>query len=1098
MGMLLLFVCLTVGRGHAEGFDESLPFQSSVELDSNYQMPPWTDRLSLIKQIMPDGRVFYHTGLRIALNDRSIYAVIRSLDPETDVRNFVLNCDAVDVVQDTKQTSRVAYGIGSSQNEVLFVQVENVLRPRSDPIDFRYAPADERIAKSTLISYVVNESKPTQHKLQAYRVTLSQRQRPDWFDATPGTGGILVDDDGIPWGILPSRAGISSTVFRAQIYPLPDIHRDLKPSTKRLELIHSRRRPNSIKVKAVVTDPINSAIGHTVHVGRPRNVQVDFASNRSRLKKVATNMLPFRCNPEWSSYTDSFLTTGKPIQRDEGFVLQIEFHHLDGSSTFDRPFYCPDIAGEAKHIPVTALLERHSKAANSSLNPIWCDPLEPTTDNMQRQIGEPMTRGELSGIHLELGDPRGIQKLVWSSDSRFVFGLCKERSVIKVEIETGLVVAQANLPEMIMDLDVSRRGVVVLAQQQVFLLNEESLRVSRSVSVPAAAAIAAATGSDRVFATSGSRLFEVFSEPHEVVLMDHLASPRPAFQIRTIDDLEVTEDGSALLICDQNRIHRYRVTSDSVVWEEATENIKQLRSELLYAQGGHHVTVITTTTSPVKNTYASLPNYPTEGLYIYDYRNLKKPQYCIRNLHRIALHPKTGGYLGYLYPLRGSARLIFGDDRGAEVHSMPGKPFRDVREFKWSPNGKFLYAHLGRGAVFELPRKLQEEATYVAQEQEIVSNSLHSPLQVESYELDRWNMTRLPWSMPSIRDAQTWSEDGESLYVITYPNVGPQVRRSQVLNDGLPKYGLTVRKLKMPDLVEEHSTTFPEPIDFIGQSAEGLVVRYMHRQAVALLDSRTLQWKQDVGIPNPVGLTTSPKLSNVWIARIYDRFRPAIGSLHEFELPSGRLRHTYESQDLCELLKPASPDIIPERYLLQGCSHGAPFQARLSPNGHSLFTNAFGICRFDFNDGKLIYGDCTGPAQTFSSDRKLFVSHNSKLVGCEGLNRSARSKMHPKYTGGSLVFDANDLSSVLIDASARLGPRGLAVDTFSNTAYCTSNGYKVLAMKAGNSDTEVIDGFGSTASYDTSITASPRGDGFFLVYGNQAMWFVRKDNADEN
>ena len=1097
----------------AEGLDNDITYPAVVEPEHKFVMPGFVDQLALIQYPTPNGRIPYSTGLRIHTDQistmsRSIVAVIESHSSKTDVTYLPLQHQLVPADPLSKQIRRIANAIGSLQNEVLLVDLNEVPQPNplsktiSPPIGFRYQPLDSDIANSTLIGFAATPSDPDRFELKAWKVRLTDRQRPEGYEGTPGTGGILLDDRGVPWGMLPARAGITSTVFHAQVYPLPKILRDLKPSVKRIRTIRPQRSPNRIDVRVDIVDTAGMTIGHTLHIGRPRNVLKDFAANPKRLGKVADAMLAFRPNPIGIQRADSVMLVTEPIRREEGFVFQVEFHHADGSSTFDRPFYSSDLNGDAKHIPVSQLLKKH--AASFNLSSKWYEPMKPKVSDQVPIEGEPLERAGLTGFTLKLTDALGLRNVVWSTDSIHAFGLYEKQSILKVDLSSGSIVGRVDMPVVLMDLDISQQGIVALGQQQVFLLDEDTFDTLRSTPVPGAIAVAAATQSDRVFATSGSRLYELFTASGDVEVVDHLAAPRPPMESQSIDDMEMVEDGSALLISDLHRIHRYPISPDpispeGVRWQQCTEKIKRVHSRLIYPQGGRHVTVLPPINVTEKNTFAAAPDHPTAGLYVYDVGNLAMPAYCIRNLRWVALHPDGQGFLGLFNAIRRSSRLVFGNQQGVEVDSLPGKAFRNVYSYQWSPDGKYLFAALGRGSFFRFPKRLPNRVTDFPPQQAIFSDSTSAPVQVDRTDLDGWTKASMPWPVPSLRDAQTWSADGRSLYVITYARDSSDLKSSHLDSgsDEPPRFGFTVRKLRMPDLVQEHSTTFAEPIDFIGLSASGLVVRYHQRQTIALLDPNDLNWIKDVGIPNPVGITTSPKLDSVWVFRIDNRLRrPAVGSLHEFDLATGRPLRVYSSSDLRELVQSASPDFIDEKYLTRGASHGSPFDARLAPNGQSLFTNSLGICRFDLVDGKLVYGDCVGPVHGFSSSRQLFVSHDSALVAAEGLSQSNRSPVAPKRSGTTVIFDARDLSRVVMSGPEGSLPKGIAVDTVSKTSFCTENGYKLLVARANQSTQQTINGLGH-GSYETSITASPIGEGVFLIYGNHAMWF-QPDRENSN
>ncbi|MEM1071182.1 MAG: hypothetical protein AAGI63_19910, partial [Planctomycetota bacterium] len=760
----------------------------------------------------------------------------------------------------------------------------------------------------------------------------------------------------------------------------------------------------------------------------------------------------------------------------DGFIMQVERLRFDGTSLFEAPLFWNTRDFQPTALTIKQTLERKAmstwKETASDLRetPKASIKLEPMS------VSEPFEISEMKGQIVDFGQKSGFQRVHWTTDGKFVVGLTKF-GFTKLELSTGNAIASIRLPERITEWDLGRDGIIALCGQTAYLIDLDSMQLIASCWIPDGRQITAATDSSDVFAASNHNLYRVrWGDRAEKLEPTGEFQPRP-FRLR---DLQLTESGAHLLVTDGFVIHRLGVTeTTSIRWEAATEKLRSKRGGwLYYVQGSNHVSLMSSTKSSHSHGCRNA-DYPSRGMLIYHVEELERPIYGAAFSAAYAIHPPTGGTVGGI-----EKALTFSDDRGRPLHTVPNARLLDAQSMQISPNGKHLFANMMRSVIVELPERFQDAVAFDSHDVLPRTLSIRKAIQrTDAGSSDDWNWERFPWDVSASEDMITWSADGQFFYVITSDT--PENTSSPP--PSFPKkHGDTVRLIHS-SLLEGYATTFQDPVNFVGLSSEGLVVRYRDWQRVALLHPRTLKWIRDIGIPSPGHLATSPSSSRIWT-------RDSEG-LHEYELSSGQRLRSYSDNQLTEIIREANLPQIPETEI-------STFQLgrqnpilRQSPDGKSLYVGYYGICKFDVTGEQLALTDCTGPSRDNQPFQMIYVSPDGSLVAKVDCSTNGKGKLSGEHSSGTIMMSSKDLGELKVDATFPGNCKGLALDPKTQTVF--SYGSRYLLIKPSNASEVIEIPSPRTRAMSVSLHASPDGAGTFISFVNEAYWLKRKPSSIE-
>ena len=387
-----------------------------------------------------------------------------------------------------------------------------------------------------------------------------------------------------------------------------------------------------------------------------------------------------------------------------------------------------------------------------------------------------------------------------------------------------------------------------------------------------------------------------------------------------------------------------------------------------------------------------------------------------------------------------------------------------------------------RSVFVDLPEPFQRPESFVASAGPPQTVSIRKPLELtDAGNKDGWQLYRLPWDVSANEDMVTWSSDGQFFYLITSEPPADLGSPQRPFPKG---FGDTVRFIHS-SLLEGYATKFPESINFVGLSSEGLVVRYQRWQRLALLDPRTLKWIKDIGIPSPTHLTTSNASNRVWTLNA--------NGLREYELPSGRPCRSYTQRELAEMVRAANYAHVPPQEISSlYVSKQSPL-LKLSPDGKTLYLGFLGICKFDVSGESIRLVDCSGPSRDDKVFQPIYLSPDGSMVGKIGCASNRKGSFVGKNSGGTVVVSTEDLGELKLDATMSRHHKGFAFDPSTRTLFLAGSQNVLIRPELLEEPIEVPTPVHSLNS--AILSASPHGAGALAVFVNEPFW-IRQIPAD--
>ncbi len=1031
------------------------------------------DFLDRIAVVSSNGWISADVAVRLNVEGRNIYCLSSGFSSRVDMskHRFELKWPAPN--GSLAGSTAVQARFLGLRWELLFVETDSQ-PPTQKSFDFRKSnvpggPAEEIFLLGYGLSYYV----PDSNRLTTVKTTVKkvegktgERWQSPKIPVRSTATALAVRSDGRVWGITLRRASLG-TQSPMTIVPLHEIEKCLQPVTDELR---PRRSGSVMTINYSGHDLLGEFEATTLHVGRPRDIHGSAKLKEGNL--VAKKMRPIRLI---SGGLSSMRIRGQLALKD-GFVMQLERMRFDGTSVLEAPMFWNTRDPVPAMMTIDQTLQRKAKSTWKDTPSDLLNAPQPVIDLEPKQVSKPFEISSMKGQIIDLGQKSAFGSVHWTTDGKYVVGLT-QLGITKLELSSGTIVGSIRLPGRVRQVDLARDGIVALSEQMAYLIDLDSLEVTASCWIPEGENITAATGSSQVFASSKRNLYRVrWGKRAERLDVTMDSQPPPLF----LRDVALTETGAHLFLTDGYRIDRFGVlTNGRIRWQESSKTLLQSRygGSLYYPQGGKVVSLFSSPKTGPSHQHKRA-DYPNGGMFVFHIEHLDRPIYGARFSSAYAIHPSMGGYIGGVNRTTGGESLVFADNRGRPLRTIPNASLLDANSLQISPNGKQLFANMMRSVIVDLPDQLQDPEAFRAQTSTPRTHSIGRPVERSNAGgKDGWQLQRLPWDVSATDNMMTWSADGQLFYVITSD---PPEQQESSQRPFPKRFGDTVRVINS-SLVEESTTRFQEPIDFVGLSSEGLVVRYRRWQRVALVHPRSLKWIKDVGIPAPQRLATSPASNHVWT---FDG-----DGLHEYELPTGQLSRSYSHRELAGIVQkaelPHSSSIEISR-LRTGKQNPS---LRLSPDGKSLYLGCLGICKFDIGGEDIRLVDCSGASRDAKDFQPIYVSPDGSMVAKIGCATNLKGSMNGQHNSGTLVVSSANLGELKIDATMPGGCRGFAFDPVSQSVFSV-RGQQVLVRPASQTEpTEMrlpVHGLNSIV-----LSASPAGAGTLITLVNEPFWLSR-------
>lgn len=869
-------------------------------------------------------------------------------------------------------------------------------------------------------------------------------------------GAVALNAADLPWGLLVTEFRRQGRRVERQrrIVPFADLL-DIGPATTFVGMEEQGER--NYRLTHEYRDPLSEIDHVKLHVGRLSELREDFDPSLSTHDAAATERT--RAVPTNGGQDATFLVTPERIHQQEDLVLQAEFHLRRGERFFGRAFHKRmEKRGRTTAITAASLAEREVFTDPAAVEPYFLTPvLSAPTSSDRDAVTQSFDDGGLAARRLDFGQ-NVAPRFTWSANGHVVYYFSDQgRFIHRVDLESGRETARWKAPVTMVQMDFGRQGLIVLGQQQAWLLDPDNLESKSTVDLPGCVDIAAGFQTDRVIAASQRELFRVDWERGPQPLGVRLDFAGMAD--RVLREAELSEDGEQLLLSDGYRMTRVSLGSEPRV-EESTVDIAE-QGQLYFTQGGRHVALLGTQPNRV-----SQAGYPTPGMFVYAVTDLSKPLYSVADPQAVALLPFATGHVGRVRV--GLSDFVFGNASGRPVRSYRTPVLSSAERVSVSPDGARLLVYDRVPFEYSVPDPLRDPAIYGGP-QNLLAEVMAVGEQVVTQEqsVGRWRVQTLPWKMRPHPGQHCWSADGRVLYVLTESN--------------------TIRRLSMPDLLETHRVLFPQPVLAIGLSKVGLVVRPTDRQELHLRNPADLAAAQIVSVAAPDALTMSASSDRIWAGSLGDGTE-----LRQIELPSGEVKQSYSRRELLDIMAAAESDVLSPTLIGPArASSDRRLRPQLSPDGKSIYLELIGLCRFDVDEDRLRFVDTTGPSRRGSPvTGNVFVSHDSRFAAIEGFQSNARDPIDTSPRGyGTFIYDVDDLGRVAVDATTLGHSRGLAMDPKTRDVYTSTVEVTMIVIRGNAADPEEVS-FARRHISECTISASPAGSGVLFVDDRLVAWLA--------
>jgi hypothetical protein len=323
----------------------------------------------------------------------------------------------------------------------------------------------------------------------------------------------------------------------------------------------------------------------------------------------------------------------------------------------------------------------------------------PALDDESRQElkGDTVEVDDLKATPLELPAKEMQPCLLWTDKEGSAFLTIDNRGVLRrISFPAFKETQKADFRRKCAWLDRSAEGLVLSVPdpQEVWLLNPDTLKVSRKIAVPGLKRAVSSPKLSVAVASSGSDLYVVdLKKGKATKFAKPLDKPLIGF-----GDPMMTPDGKYVFAMGGvEALHRYKLTQGRLKFEESSPRIAQGR-----VVAGIQV-------SP-DSKYVCLPsgggNYGVNyGTYIYPVANLQKAEFTLEQ----GAYPEAVGFdaaAGQVYSQNFNNNLIVFSDTGLKEKEYKVPPGGDVRQYLVHPKGyKLLLLASEKLVSIELPHK---------------------------------------------------------------------------------------------------------------------------------------------------------------------------------------------------------------------------------------------------------------------------------------------------------------------------------------------------------------------------------------------------------
>ncbi len=896
-------------------------------------------------------------------------------------------------------------------------------------------------------------------------------------DRSVPAGGLVCDAFGRPWGILGvhdfsrrslPRSGFSFSRLEARLRPR------VNTTISMLGLQVGRR---TWRAGLALEDPLETVEECELWVGTLGALDPEISEyDRARYDgPVTTDMHPVRvCQADRRGQAiHSYAIVAWPRPTSSAWkyhVLQARLKLKDGTEYFTRPGFTKPGGGGLFEINDENLSGVDQDLVVGNLA---TDHWQPEVTESEEPESKSVTSGRSTAWYLHLTGLGGkasdqlLDDVAWSPDGQFAFVMTRYGRLSRIDLKTRRVVRYLDLLEMSSDLDLSQSGLITLSQQQLRLIDPESLEIISEIHIPGAKQAAAGSASTDVYVVSSSRIYHVDLNTMKLTDVSVKPAAGPGLPARgVLTGVEMTEDGASVILSDEGHLHRCRLDQGRLVPEQSTQQFDR-SAGMVFQQEDHRAALVPAMATGGVVRAAGMPR---GGVMVFSIDNLLEPMMSSGNRTPV-FDPVSGGVFRNDGPAGGTSLLR---DDGVRVAGVP--TLGDLEFGSRNPNGTQLLVIRDQFRLVELPPELiAGDSLRAGDAGEAVPESetrqLAGPVEVRDgwkvvpveFDVDWESIQQQGLHVPKFRlNSVQWGDEADVCFMLSADGV--------------------LRRVRVPELVEERRLNIGN-CQALERCSLGLLVRSTVRQELILIDEDSLEVIRRVPVAEPYRLTAARDSSRVWFTNPGDR---NVGvSIQSFDLATGRTGPAVSMQEVSDQLRSLeSVHSVPDR--MKGAA-----RLRITPDGRYLFAaDGESLFRFAVQGDQLRLEDAVKNLAS-QSIGPIFVSHDSRLVALQGGRRMSR-KSYPSGNGkgyGSYVFPVDDFNTVAVNVATDAYGDALAFNTVTGEVY--SRSHKISLLVYGpESDLRESVSFGQSTRI--RLDAAPSGSGLFWSSDDGDVFWLMK------